>query len=209
VQGIDAGGLIHFAPPQEWAPCVVARPELAKGGGVSVDAWSAWSDPNAAAHAVHGCLGTDLGTWTDELGPFALERVAATMSTVATKLTGTTSLRAETVQHLGNVTTQSFASAGDDAHVVGRTFLGFASTPRGPRIEGCFILCAPTTPTCDEALDAATPNAAFVPAPATSPPLRALVFGVHHPLAVAITLLSALCVLGVVAIVTRRRPRTK
>jgi len=206
----DGRGPVRSSPPAGWLRVDIPAPDLPPDSELSIDAWTAWEEPGRAAHLVSGCLGVDLRTWADEAAPLALERVVATTSSVATRLASVGTLRVRGEEHRGNVVVQELTGAGDSVgKLSARAFLGFVGPPDRPHLEGCFLLCAPTSPSCESSLASAAPGEEFVSPPVTSTPLRAIVSAVHHPRAVVLGSLMLAVALGIVAIWTRPRPRTK
>ncbi len=203
-------GDVVFAPPPTWLPDDLSPPTLREGSDLTLDRWNAWRAPDdAPGHAVSGCIGVDLGTWTDEATALALDRLTAITGAVATRLDPTAELHLARTERTDTVVAQTFVGGADgQGPPVGRTFLGFTGPRDHPHLRGCFALCAPATPACEEALAAATTSAFVVP-PETSAPLRAVVFGVHHPRAVAVGAVTLFLLLGVVGVWTRPRPRRK
>jgi hypothetical protein len=205
---VDAAHAIAFTPPAGWSHALVSQPELGAGANISVEIWDAWQPPgNDDQRVVSGCLGTDLRTWTPEAAPIALERLDAVVSATLTRLDLPPALRV-TRELRGDVTEEWLAGDGD-AHGSARTFLGFTSRDGEPHLLGCFVLCAPASVACDDAIEHATPTSAFVPPPAASLPLRAVVLGVHHSRAVALGATALFVLAGALAIWTRPRPRRK
>jgi hypothetical protein len=178
---------------------------------LSLDSWRVWEEPApGAGRAVSECLGLNLSTWTEEASPLAMERLQATMSAVAAKLTSGGALRVRGEERRGDMVTQDLVGSGEsEGKLAGRALLGFVHVDHSPRLEGCFLLCAPTTAACERALASAAPGPGLVAPPAASAPLRAVVFGIHHARGVLVGAAALFVVLGLVAIWTRPRPRTK
>jgi hypothetical protein len=201
---------ISFAPPSGWSTTEVAPPTLSVVSGVAVDHWEAWRAPDASGgRAVSACLGLDLSAWADEATPIALDRLHATMTTVATALDPPMTLRWASERRHGAVVEQTFVDSDSGrASVVARTFVGFAHAASGPRLRGCFVLCAPTSGPCEGGLLQATAPS-FVPPPAASVPLRVVVLGMHQPRAVAAGAVMLFFTVGLAALWTRPRPQRR
>ena len=199
-------GPIAFVPPPGWKPTAIEGPDLGRASEVSIDSWGAWAPSLGDGRAVSACLGLDVSTWTEEATPIALERLTGTASGVAVRLTSFENLYVEHQEQRADVASQTLVS--HDGAVSLRTFLGFTAHD-SPRLSGCFVLCAPTTPACDAALAAATPVGPFVPPPRPTVALQALVLAVHHPRDVAAGAVALFVAIGVAAIWMRPRPRTK
>ena len=203
-------GDVVFAPPSAWLRADIPPPALRESLDVAIDRWDAWRAPDdGPGRAASACFGVDLGTWTDEATPFALDRLAAMTAAIATRLDATAELHLSRTDCADAVVAQAFVG-GVDPHAtpVARTFLGFTGPRDHPHLRACFVLCAPTTPACEVAI-AATTTSGFVAAPEASAPVRAVVFGVHHPRAVAAGGVTLFLLLGVVGVWTRPRPRRK
>jgi hypothetical protein len=203
-------GDVVFAPPPTWARVDLPPPALREGSDLAVDRWDAWGAPDdGPGRAVSGCVGVDLGTWTDEATPFALDRLTATVGAIAARLDAGAELHLARTERTEAVVAQTFAGVTDtQGPPVARTFLGFTGPSDHPHLRGCFALCAPATPACEQALATATTSEFVAPPPATAP-LRAVVFGVHHPRAVALSGVTLFLLLGVVGVLTRPRSRRK
>jgi len=204
-------GDVAFDAPTGWVRAEVARPVFTSGTEITIDRWDAWRAPDdGAGRAVSACLGVDLRTWADEATPFALDRLAATAGSVASRLDPALGLQASRTERTGVVATQTFVDRDRPlGPAVARTFLGFAGAAAPPHLRACFVVCAPTTRACEVALAAARPTSEFAAPPPASAPLRALVLGVHHPRAVAAGGAALFVLSGLVAVWTRPRPRRK
>jgi len=185
---------------------------MGAGSEVGIDRWSAWQSPNVgggAGYAVAGCIGLDLGAWTDEAAPIAFDRLDGAAASVAYRLDPTAGFTTRREQTVGPVVVHDIATgSGAEAHTVAKTFLGFVSALGRPRLRGCFVLCAPTTSACEEQVAAATATGFVAPPPAGSL-LRATAVAIHHPRTVAGLGVTLFFALGVVAVWTRPRPRRK
>jgi hypothetical protein len=202
-------GEIAFAPPAGWVPAEVARPELGSSTSLAVETCRAWQAPgDRPPRVVSACIGTDLRTWTTEANPIALERLAATAGATLLRLDLPGALKATREAQAGVVTEQWLVGDGEE-RTTARTFLGFTSPSGEPHVVGCFVLCAPSTPACDEAMRLAAPTTAFVVPPQPSAPVRALLLAVHHSRATALGAIALFVVAGAVAVWQRPRPRRK
>jgi hypothetical protein len=207
VDGVSTSGDVAFTPPAGWVRVDFAPPDLGAGASVVVESWSAWRAPlDDAPHVIGGCVGLDVSTWTDEATPIAEGRLAGMAQSTLTRLDLPDALTVIR-EDRGAVVAQEWL--GQDGVASARTFLGFTSRAGQPHLEGCFIVCAPHTRPCADAMSLASPTSAFVPPPATSAPLRAVVFAVHHSRAVATCGIALFFVAGVLAVWTRPRPRRK
>jgi hypothetical protein len=176
---------------------------------LAVETWSAWQAPgDGTARVVAACVGTDLRTWTREANPLALERLEATVGATLIRLELPGALRVTREVQAGVVTEQWLVGEGNEP-TTARTFLGFTSPGGEAHVVGCFVLCAPSSPACDETMRVAAPTTAFVPPPQPNAALRALLLAVHHSRATALGAIALFVVAGVVAVWQRPRPRRK
>jgi hypothetical protein len=206
VEGVSTSSDVSFAPPAGWVHADFAAPDFGPGASVVVESWNAWRAPgDAAPHLVAGCVGLDVSTWADEATPIALDRLAGMAQSTLTRLQAPGALPV-TREDRAAVVAQQWL--GEDV-AAARTFLGFTARAGRPHLEGCFLVCAPRTQACVDALNLASPTSAFVVPPAASAPLRAVVFAIHHSRGVAASWIALFFVAGVLAVWTRPRPRRK
>jgi hypothetical protein len=199
---------VLVVPPPGWTAQELAPPDLSQAPQVTLVQWEAWGpggDPRK--RLVAACFTVVAATWTDELQPIALAKVVALASSTALAITSVGTLRPRSTSHARNVLDQRLEGAGEaEGQLAARILLGFeAGTP--PRLAGCYLLC--TLGECDTSIDRAIAPGPYVPPPAPSLALRAVVALVHHPLAATWTLLGLSCLLVTIAVVTRKRPRAK
>jgi hypothetical protein len=214
-----AGPHVVLAVPEGWTEAPLPAPDPSQTSGIRVLAWKAWAPSakggDAGSHPgslVAGCFGADLGTWTPEAEPFVLERLGAMVSSTAIRATGVGECRVESTVHEGGFTTQRIVGAGEAEHQLSaRTFLGFVEGEHAAsgRLVGCLALCASDLPHCERSVDGATVSAVFVPSPEPTLSVRAVVAMAHHPGTTLATALGGSLLLGLAAVLTRRRPRTK
>lgn len=207
--GGEGRGVV-FAPPEGWVAARVREPALGSSE-LAMDEWRAWRSPeDAGTLVVSACVGTDLGAWTSEATPIALERLDAIVGATLADQGAPVALGVRREDRNGVVVEQTLVGVGNLAdRAVARTFLGFTTDSERPRLRGCFVLCTSTSHPCETALSRATAGASFGPPPRASAPLRAIAYGLHHSRAVAACSVSVLFLAGVVAVWTRPRPRRK
>jgi hypothetical protein len=109
------------------------------------------------------------------------------------------------------VTSEQIDGSGDAEGVLAaRTFLGFVDGGEAAgHLVGCFALCVADLDTCRESVNGAVLEGAFVPSPRPTMATRALLGVLRHPSAAFGSVAVLSCLLGVVAVATRKRPRTK
>jgi hypothetical protein len=207
-------GTLRFPVPEAWSTVPLARPDLSQVPDVRGLAWNAWGPAGTddAAHLVIGCFGGETRAWTDEAEPFVLDRLRAVVSSTALRAARRGGVRVRSTEHTRNVTSERIEGAGDaEGALAARTFLGFvdAGDAAEGHLVGCFALCVADLHACEASVRDADVYGRFVPSPRPTTAVRALVAMVHHPSATFGCLALLSCVLGVVAVVTRKRPRTK
>lgn len=202
--------------PKGWTAASLAPLDVSQTPAVSVLGWQAWrppgSAPGDAAPLVTACFGGETHAWTDELEPFVLDHLRAAVSSTALRIARVGALRVRSIEHTGRVTSERIDGAGEaEGELAARTFIGFADAGDAPggRLVGCFALCVADLRECRASIDGAAVEGTFVAAPRPTPAVSALLAVVHHPSATfgALAILSFL--LGVIAVVTRKRPRAK
>jgi hypothetical protein len=115
-------------------------------------------------------------------------------------------------EHVGARTSERIEGVGDAAgQLVAKTFLGFVDAGDGSpgSLVGCFALCTVDLPACEPSVERAGVEAAFVAPPQPTLAVRAVVAMAHHPSFTAASVLTLSLLAGVMAVATRRRPRTK
>jgi hypothetical protein len=141
-----------------------------------------------------------------------LDRLGAVVSSTAVRVARVGGRRVVSTEHTGATTSERIEGAGDaTGQLVAKTFLGFVDGGHGSPgpLVGCFALCTTDLPACAPSVEHATVDAAFVAPPAPTLAVRAVVAMAHHPSVTAASALTASLLAGVVAVATRRRPRTK
>jgi hypothetical protein len=214
-----SGGIrVELPIPRDWAPTSIAPPDLASTTQVHILAWQAWApttEPGASARPgslVAACFTGETGGWTPEAEPVVLDRLGAVVSSTAVRVGGVGARRVASTEHTGASTSEHIVGAGDaEGRLVARTFLGFVDAGDGSAgpLVGCFALCTRDLAACEPSVEKATMVASFVPAPQPTLAVRAIVAMAHHPSVTAASALTFSILAGVVALVTRRRPRTK
>jgi hypothetical protein len=199
----------------------MAPPDLASTPQVHILAWQAWApaaEPGTSAgpeSLVAACFTGETGWWTPEAEPVVLDRLGAVVSSTAVRVAGVGARRVASSEHVGASTREHIVGAGEaEGRLVARTFLGFVDAGDGSAgpLVGCFALCATDRTdlaACAPSVEEATIVASFVPAPQPTLAVRAIVAMAHHPSVTAASALTFSILAGVVALVTRRRPRTK
>lgn len=187
---------VHLAlePPAGWVETEVSAPELSQAPDVTLTEWRALGR-QGHAKLVAACVRTPVSSWSPELEPVALERVAALASSTALRLFDV-GVSAGAVERRGHVLEQALtASAGA---VLGRSWLAFS----GSHANGCFLLCADAAcATCGASL-----GGPITAPPSTGAALRALLFLVHHPRETVLFALLLTAIAFGLVVATRPRP---
>jgi hypothetical protein len=215
----SAGGIgVDLPVPRGWTAFALAPPSLASAEAIRVLEWGTWAPasaegaPAGASALVAACFAGDASSWTPEAEPIVLERLGAVVSSTALRVARVGERRVASTEHTGTETTERIEGAGDAAgQIAARTFLGFVDAGEGSAglLVGCFALCTKDLAACGPSVERATVAAPFVPAPKPTLTVRAVVAMAHHPSVTAFSALTFALLAGVVAVATRRRPRTK
>lgn len=202
--------------PEGWMAVPLPPPDVSQTPEVSVLDWHAWAPPGKLegeqARLVTACFGGETHAWTDEVEPMVLDRLRAVVSSTALRLDGVGGLRVASMHRTGRVTTEWLDGSGEaESRLAARTFLGFADSgdPAAGHLVGCFALCIADLHGCRTSVERATVEGTFVDAPHPTLSVRALVAMVHHPTATFGSLALLCALVGILAVVTRKRPRTK
>lgn len=208
-----AVGLTEAPPGFIEAASTVARPAI--GGrdspsGSVFTQWAASRSPITRQTLLLGCVATPIPGWVDDMRPTVDARTLALLDASAEGVAG---VPVETRSASGHFLLRTVgAPEGAPPLGIGRTFVGFGEHD----VVTCFAACVvpkgsadATTPrACDASVLAARLEGDRAPPPAGIA-LGALTWAVHHP-ATAVTWGAVLTfALGVVAVASRRRPRSR
>jgi len=192
-------------PPRGWiADESLGAPDLSQSPQVACTEWSALRPPEGPARLVAACFETPIASWSAEIEPMALDKIASMALSTALRVRSDATLAPIATQHAEDVTTQSLEGQAARA----KTSLGFVQHDGASFAHACFLVCAGKDDAC-AIVDRATPRGAYVRAPQASFALRAILAAVHHPRATAKGALGLACALGAAAVLTRRRQRTR
>jgi hypothetical protein len=200
--------------PEGWVTAPLAPLDLSQTPDVEVLQWQAWGSKGSgeAVHLVAACFGGETRAWTDEAEPMVLDRLRAVVSSTALRVARVGGLRVQSTERAGHVISERLEGAGDaQGELVARAFLGFVDAGKATagHLVGCFVLCVADPAGCRSSVDGAAMEGAFVPSPRPTMEVRAILAMVHHPSATYGSMALVCGLLGVIAIVTRKRPRTK
>ncbi len=201
--GRAAGGPldVRLAPPPEWTQDeAFGPPDLSQTPQLITAQWRAWTRDRA--ELVAACFEARLGTWSPEMEPLALERLASLAAATVRRTEPDAPLHVTATTREADVAMQSLDGAGASA----RTWLAFTRTgDDGYAALGCMASCAHGP--CEAIVAQARLVGPRVPPPPLSLPLRALLALVHHPRATALASATFAFLVGALAVATRRRPR--
>ncbi len=174
-------------PPAGWLTAELARPPFASGSTAAVTQWTAWRAPAGGGEALLlACVATPVPGWVEDMRPAVEARVKGLAGASADRL------------------------AGGDAAAHTRTFVGWTAGD----VVTCFATCAAPKATahgaraCDASVDAARFEGSAAP-PSPGLALGALTWAVHHPATTVLWGGVFVFLLAVVAVLTRRRPRSR
>jgi hypothetical protein len=200
--------VVADAPPA-WIAADVAQPPLASGSGARFTQWDAQESPAHDARLVRACVSTPIPGWVADMRTAVEARGDALAMATAERMSGAPAERREVG---GRSVVRAMGAPESDPPIgVVRTFLGFDDH----EVATCFAVCIAKSAmakgagaTCESSVGTAQLEGG------TAPPSPGLLVGaaswaVHHPLRTAGGSALAACVLGVLAVVVRRRPRSR
>jgi hypothetical protein len=197
--------------PSSWHPFELEPPPLSAASGARFDSWMAMRDVAGTPVFAAGCVATRIPGWVEDMRPSAEARVTGLAATTASRLLRrATHVVAERDGLLALRDPQSESSAVDG---FARTFLGFDES----RLYACVAVCASRNDVTAPATDAnecarvifdARLEGSHAP-PRPGPMLAGVSAAVHHPWHALITALGLVLLIAILAIVTRRRPRSQ
>lgn len=193
-------------PPPAWVAAEIARPPIAASTGAAWSSWSAARSPADDAALVSACVAAPVPGWVEDMRPAFAARTVAIAGATAERIVGLPVEASEAGDHL------ALHPVGRSEPVVGaaRTFLAF----EGTSAFTCFIVCAArkepnaAAATCNEVVVHARLEGGDAP-PRPGVALRAVTWAVHNPRPTALAFGAATVLAGVIAVVTRRKPRAR
>lgn len=219
------GPRVALEAPAGWsATSDLATPKIAVSSGASLHAWTAHRSAAGDAALVTGCVATPIPGWVEDMRPAVEGRTVALAGASAAAIAG-----APVDARPGEGGVLELRAVSDLAgppigHA--RTFVGFD----GARVFTCFATCvaprasaperAPLEPAaaspepasaaraCDASVTAARLEGSAAP-PAPGLALRGATWAVHHPRPTALGACGLAVTFALLAIATRRRPRSR
>ena len=172
----------------------LAPPDLSQSARLTLEQW----DGNASA--VWGCVGADVGGWSDDATEIVQGKLIELASSTAERLRGV-----PTPMHATHVTAdgrdRTLDADDGSAYAHARTFLVFTDG----QVHGCFLTCV--GPQCDTVVTDALVEGSLRDAPPPGIVLGTLGAVVHHPHA-ALASIGAL-ILVAAALAIARRPKKR
>jgi len=210
------GPIVVAETPPAWVAAEIAQPPLAGASGARFTQWEAARSPDSpegSATLVRGCVETPIPGWVPDMRTAVEARGHGLAMATAERTSGA---QAERRDEGGRPLVRTMG-APDGSPPIGavKTFLGFD----GHDVATCFAVCTTTAAAHPAKPHALQPTCESVVASAhltggTDPPKAGLVMGaaswaVHHPVRTAAGSALAACALGVLAVVGRRKPRSR
>lgn len=198
---------VILRPPPDWVAADVERPPISEGTGAELLAWDAWRravDADGGPALAAGCVATPIPGWVEDMRPAVEARSVAFAGAVAAKITGGP---VDARGDLDGTLVLRAAARLEGAPVGrGRAFVGFDDA----RVFTCFAVCASSGPVadCEASVVGARIDGSLAP-PAPGAALRAGTWAIHHPREVAWGGGAAVVVASCLAVVFRRRPRSR
>jgi len=201
--------VVADAPPA-WRPSTLEKPPLGAATGAEFTTWDAHRSPEGDAALLVACIETPIPGWVEDMRPAIGGRTMAVAGAAVERITGVPVEAREdgdrSVLHIAG------APEGTPRAGTARTFLAFHED----HVATCFAVCASASsapkPRGDLACDASVTGARIEGG--TPPPAPGLVVGsvswaVNHPLRSAAGGALLVTALGVLAVVARRKPRSR
>ncbi len=195
--------------PAGWVAAEIERPAVAESSGARFVQWQASRSAGDDGALVVGCVATPILGWVEDMRPAVEARTVALAGAVAAKITGApVDARAED----GTLALRAASDLAGPLVGRARTFVGFDES----QVLTCFATCATKSgaslrrdeSSCGHVVEAARLEGALPP-PRPGLGLRAATWAVHHPKPVAAAGLGLVVLVGTLAVVMRRRPRSR
>jgi hypothetical protein len=195
--------------PPGWIATEIPRPALGGGSGATLTQWSALRSPASSDVLLLACVATPIPGWVEDMRPSVEARTLAFASSSAERIVG---VAVETHDEGGQLALRPVGATDDVPRMgVTRTFLGWT----GSEVVTCFATCArPQAPdprrprACDVSVARARLEGGAAP-PAPGLALGAVTWAVHHPSKTVLWGGLLTFFVGAVAVVSRRRPRSR
>ncbi len=197
--------------PPGWidGTAAVPRPTIGTASGSVFTQWQAWRSPSTHETLLLGCMATPIPGWVDDMRPAVDARTVSVMNASVERVVGAP---VETFDMSGHFGLRAVGSpAGSAGLGIGRTFVGWDEH----NVLTCFAACtapqersADARRTCDPSVLSSSLDHAMPP-PSPGLVLGALTWAVHHPSTTASWGAALVFALGVIAVTSRRKPRSR
>lgn len=202
---------LHRELPPGWVEAApeVPRPPIGSAGSVFTQ-WQAWRSVSADETLLVGCVATPIPGWVDEMRPTVEARTVTIMNASVERVVGAP---VETRNSSGDfVLLRVGAPEGSPWVGIGRTFVGWDAH----NVLTCFASCVSSKHDnrpdvqriCDSNVLASRLDDSMPPPPAGRA-LEAVTWAVHHPAKSVRWTAVLVFALGVVAVASRRKPRSR
>lgn len=199
---------VTTVPPLGWVVADVVRPMIAESAGASITEWRASRSVDEHAVLVTGCVATPIPGWVEDMRPAVEARTTALAGATAERITGVP--MDARIDGAGGLVLRMASDLGGPVVGRARTFVGFDSS----RVFTCFATCVVREKSliynglgCESAVAEARLEGSMA-APDPGLALRGVTWAVHHPQPAAIGGGFVVLLAGILAVVTRRKPRS-
>ncbi|MBS2016617.1 MAG: hypothetical protein JST00_27285 [Deltaproteobacteria bacterium] len=203
---------VEAEAPASWAAAEIAQPPLAQGSGARFSQWEVRRSPGGEHTLVRACVETPIPGWVEDMKTAVEARGQGVAMATAERTSGAPAERRDE----GEWSSLRAMGAPASSPPMGalRTFLAFDDQ----EVATCFAVCTSTRAAEGAGAEFASPCASVVAAArvigGTPPPPPGLLIGashwaVHHPTHAAAGAGLAVFVLGLLAVVLRRKPRSR
>lgn len=211
---------VEAEAPPSWAAAEIAQPPLAQGSGARFSQWEVRRSPGGEHTLVRACVETPVPGWVQDMRQAVEARGEGVAMATAERTSGGPAERRDE----GEWSSLRAMGAPASAPPIGamRTFLAFDDRD----VATCFAVCTSTSTSARRSSDATPDAGAEFASPCTSlvaaarvtggtappPPglaVAATSWAVHHPTLAAAGAGLAVFLLGLLAVVLRRKPRSR
>ena len=201
---------LHRELPPGWVEVAAEVPRPPIGSSSTFTQWQAWRSPVTNETLLVGCVATPIPGWVDDMRPTVEARTVNVMNASVERVVGAPIETRDLVGHFGLRLVG--APEGSPWIGVGRTFVGWDEH----NVLTCFVSCASSKHDnradvqriCDSNVLASRLDDGMAPPP-PGVALRAVTWAVHHPATSVRWGGVVVFALGVVAVASRRRPRSR
>ena len=201
---------ITAEPPSGWITTEVPRPSLGGGSGASLTQWVALGSPDVDGEVfLRGCVATPIPGWVEDMRPSVESRTTSFATSAAERIVGVPVVsrpEGATLAVRPTGTSDLTPRVG-----VARTYVSWS----GHELVTCFAVCARSHTSkrtgaraCDAAVGAARLEGGTV-APPPGLTLAVVTWGIHNPFVASLGGALFTLFAAVLAVVSRRRPRSR